>query len=85
MKFVGLEDVDQVFHEFKNRVFDPLDPLEYRRIERKKYPDERKLGHFVFLMRSVMIRHSQNQQYRGTSTTLMSLPTKVRWIKSRNS
>jgi hypothetical protein len=43
MKLVGLEDVDQIFHEFKNRVFDPLDTLEYRRLERKKYPDKRKL------------------------------------------
>jgi hypothetical protein len=32
----------------------------------------------LLLMRTVMIRHSQNQQYRGTSTTLMSLPPKVR-------
>ena len=30
-----------------------------------------------FLLGSVMIRHSQKQKYRGTDTTLMSLPTKV--------
>jgi hypothetical protein len=35
------------------------------------------VGHFTFLMRSIMMRHSQNQKYRGTSTTLMSLPPKV--------
>jgi hypothetical protein len=31
----------------------------------------------MFLMRAVMIRHAQKQQYHGTSTTLMSLPQKV--------
>jgi len=30
-----------------------------------------------FLMRPVMMRHSQQQKYRGTDTTLMSLPPKV--------
>jgi hypothetical protein len=37
-------------------------------------------GPFTFLMRAVMIRHSQKQQYRGTSTTLMSLPPKVKHL-----
>jgi hypothetical protein len=32
----------------------------------------------MFLMRSIMMRHTQKQKYRGTSTTLMSLPAKVR-------
>jgi SNF2 family DNA or RNA helicase len=37
-------------------------------------------GAFNFLMRNIMIRHSQAQKYTGTSTTLMSLPPKVRKI-----
>jgi len=31
----------------------------------------------IFLLRSVMMRHTQKQQYRGTTTTLMSLPPKT--------
>jgi len=30
-----------------------------------------------FLVRPLMMRHSQQQKYRGTDTTLMSLPPKV--------
>jgi hypothetical protein len=41
-------------------------------------PEMPAIGNFTFLMRSIMIRHSQKQTYRGTSTTLMSLPPKVR-------
>jgi hypothetical protein len=37
------------------------------------------LGSFTFLMRAVMMRHSQKQTYRDTPTTLMSLPPKVKW------
>ena len=36
------------------------------------------IGHFTFLMRSIMMRHAHDQRYTGTSTTLMSLPPKVR-------
>jgi hypothetical protein len=31
----------------------------------------------LFLMRPIMMRHAQQQTYRGTTTTLMSLPPKV--------
>jgi hypothetical protein len=47
---------------------------------RRRYlaePDPRKFGHFVFFLRNVMIRHTHKQKYRGTDTTLMSLPPKV--------
>ncbi len=80
LKFIGLEDVDHMFSQFQNVVFDHVNDGNRRgcNSNRKKYPDDRTLGHFLLLMRTVMIRHSQNQQYRGTSTTLMSLPPKVR-------
>jgi hypothetical protein len=32
----------------------------------------------MYLLRPLIIRHSQNQMYKGTKTTLMSLPPKVR-------
>jgi hypothetical protein len=31
----------------------------------------------MYFLRPIMMRHSQEQKYRGTSTTLMSLPPKV--------
>lgn len=38
---------------------------------------EPNLGVFTFLMRPIMMRHSQRMRYAGTNTTLMSLPPKV--------
>ena len=32
----------------------------------------------MYLLRPLMMRHSQRQRYTGTKTTLMSLPPKVR-------
>jgi hypothetical protein len=80
LKFIGLEAVDQMFNQFKSSVFESLDEDSRRRFkanQKKEHTDDRKIGHFMFLMRAVMIRHSQKQQYRGTPTTLMSLPPKV--------
>lgn len=39
----------------------------------------RRFGHFMFLLRSLVMRHSQGQTYRGTTPpmTLMSLPEKT--------
>lgn len=35
------------------------------------------IDNLMYLLRPIMMRHSQQQKYRGTSTTLMSLPKKV--------
>eukprot|EP00531_Pseudo-nitzschia_arenysensis_P016699 CAMPEP_0116122050 /NCGR_PEP_ID=MMETSP0329-20121206/4012_1 /TAXON_ID=697910 /ORGANISM="Pseudo-nitzschia arenysensis, Strain B593" /LENGTH=1515 /DNA_ID=CAMNT_0003615881 /DNA_START=43 /DNA_END=4590 /DNA_ORIENTATION=+ len=69
LKFLGFEHVDKMFKEMgvsKNR---------------------RSNSHFnsellMYLLRPIMMRHSQEQQYRGTSTTLMSLPPKTERKKS---
>jgi hypothetical protein len=71
LKFIGLENMDKLFLDFQNAIF----------VYWGKRPfDQRTHGHFMFLMRTVLIRHSQKQRYRGTSTTLMSLPPKVNSI-----
>ena len=51
------------------------------------FNDQRTFGHFMFLIRSLMIRHSQSQVYRGTNPpqTLMSLPQKVSTSKRTSS
>jgi hypothetical protein len=78
LQFIGLENIDEMFQDFRRTV------LLHIREKQPKQNNEatiscerRRFGHFMFLMRAVMIRHSQQQQYRGTSTTLMSLPPKV--------
>lgn len=75
LKFVGLDDVDSMFHKFRTTIWHHL---ETRRNRPSYIGENTKFGLFFFVMRAVMIRHSQGQQYRGTSTTLMSLPPKVR-------
>jgi hypothetical protein len=37
----------------------------------------------MWLLRPIMIRHSQGQTYRNTATTLMNLPPKVRAVADR--
>ena len=35
----------------------------------------------AYFLRPIMMRHSHEQKYRGTSTTLMSLPPKVSYLE----
>lgn len=35
------------------------------------------MDRLMYFLRPIMMRHSQEQKYRGTTTTLMSLPPKV--------
>jgi hypothetical protein len=74
LEFIGFMDLDSAFSEFGNTIMRDVDPC-YRYCRGAAY---NRIGEFMFLMRAVMIRHLQNQMYRGTSTTLMSLPPKVR-------
>lgn len=82
LKFIGLEDVDEMFSIFSSSVFAHTDDRSRRNEDPYARRDNRDFGHFMFLMRCIMIRHSQNQTYRGTTTTLMSLPPKVRITNS---
>ena len=86
LKFLGIEHTNEMMDLFKRtffpRVNDAAAPTVGRRDRRgscnrlsgMKVPG---FGMFAFFMRSVMMRHSQNQKYSGTDTTLMSLPPKV--------
>jgi hypothetical protein len=77
MKFIGLEDVDEMFGVFTRTAFRHTNDQSVPR--RMGYGSEyRKIGPFMFLLRCIMMRHTQKQTYRGTTTTLMSLPPKVR-------
>lgn len=47
------------------------------RMDYRGGPDHATPGDLLFLLRNLMIRHTQKQVYRGTTTTLMSLPAKT--------
>ncbi len=62
LKFLGFEHVDKTFKEMK-----------VSRNRRSGFDSEL----LMYFLRPIMMRHSQDQKYLGTSTTLMSLPPKV--------
>jgi len=64
IRFLGYEHVANIFNALYSK-------KSYRG---KKEIDSKLLMYFL---RPIMMRHSQEQKYRGTSTTLMSLPPKV--------
>jgi hypothetical protein len=79
LKFIGLlEDVDEMFRTFAVTALKHAnDPGRSKKRGRKQSRDDRAFGPFTFMMRNIMIRHTHNQKYTGTTTTLMSLPPKV--------
>eukprot|EP00980_Cylindrotheca_fusiformis_P010788 scaffold2442_cov146-Cylindrotheca_fusiformis.AAC.3 len=66
LKFIGIEHVDDVFETFSTDCH-PTSTMYRNRYHNK----------MMFLLRSVIMRHTQKQLYRGTKTTLMSLPSKT--------
>lgn len=83
LKVIGIENVETMFSKFA-RLLEHCNDKGAKRSRRgyRVSPDGRLLGHFMFLLRSLMMRHSQSQVYRGTNPpqTLMSLPEKVRTV-----
>jgi SNF2 family DNA or RNA helicase len=79
--FLGVEDVDTMFSNFtQNVLFHTKDQGAFKRgrhLHLHPVSVSPCIGHFTFLMRSILLRYSQKQTYRNTSTTLMSLPPKV--------
>jgi hypothetical protein len=63
LKFLGIENVDAMFNMFLK--------------QGRNRVEEFDAGKLLFFLRNIMIRHTQKQTYRGTTTTLMSLPAKV--------
>lgn len=79
LKFIGLENVDEMFNGFGDTAMKHVnDPNRPKSRGRPFCRDDRVFGHFVFMLRSIIVRHTHKQTYRGTTTTLMSLPPKVR-------
>ena len=67
MKFIGLEESD--------KMFSVISGVHETRSRRRNQGQSLLNPDFLFyLMRPLLIRHSQAQKYKGTDTTLMSLP-----------
>lgn len=89
MNFLGIERVDELWQTFAN-VLQHTNDRTAKMGKKRRGRDREQLenaspglpqvAHFVFLMRLLMSRHSQRQTYRGTTTTLMSLPPKTERI-----
>ena len=62
LKFLGFEHVDKIFENIG------VQSRSRREVD---------MNLLMYFLRPIMMRHSQEQKYRGTSTTLMSLPPKV--------
>lgn len=81
LKFLGIEHTNEMMELFRrtffSRVNDAAAPRGRRVSDSLSELEVPGFGMCTFFMRSVMIRHSQNQKYSGTGTTLMSLPPKV--------
>jgi hypothetical protein len=81
LEFLGIEKAGSLLRKLKKSTFRHIkDSNGDKGGTRGRFitgPDMPSLGNFTFLMRAVMMRHSQKQTYRDTSTTLMSLPPKV--------
>lgn len=69
LQFLGLEHVEAMFKKFSSLMEHSSDPGAGRR----RYKSNYKMFPFFFLMRAVLLRHAQNQKYRGTDTSKMIL------------
>jgi hypothetical protein len=75
LKFLGIQDSSSMMELFKGTISCENSNFYSRyRETQSKLPAR---GMFTFLMRSIIMRHSHEQKYSGTQTTLMSLPPKV--------
>jgi len=83
LAFLGIQHVPEMFAAFRDTVIEKIQGTTSRGRRRRRsyaggaFPKAPWVGHFTFLMRSIMLRHSQAMKYRGTTTTLMSLPPKT--------
>jgi hypothetical protein len=82
LKFLGIEKAGSLLRKLNRSTFRRIvdHQAHYGNGGRREgtAPEMPGLGKCAFLMRSIMMRHSQKQTYRDTSTTLMSLPPKVK-------
>ena len=83
MKFLGIQRPAAIVTAFRKSIGDAIGCGPNKKGGRRRSwgggesTDKSYFGKFTWLMRSLMIRHSQTMKYSNTETTLMSLPAKV--------
>lgn len=70
MKFLGIENVHQMFNASGNTSAASSRSRNYS--AQSVIPE-----HILYMLKPILLRHAQNQKYTGTDTTLMSLPPKT--------
>jgi hypothetical protein len=80
LKFLGIQDFSLMMNQFKQNVCNTGSKSRWRYVHDRPTPA---IGVFSFLMRSVMMRHTQSMKYANTATTLMSLPALVRLFRAK--
>jgi hypothetical protein len=89
LEFLGIENVNDMFRLFRNTLIHTNDRAAQQGKRHRYFFDYDEfsgingnivLGHFLFFLRTIFLRHSQQQRYRNTPSrlTLMDLPPKVR-------
>ncbi|CAB9523044.1 regulator of chromatin subfamily A member 3-like 1 [Seminavis robusta] len=76
LTFLGVEEAGPMMEKFKETAFvHAVDPsVGKHAVHTMETPS---FGNLLFFLRNIMLRHTQKQTYRGTSTTLMMLPKKT--------
>lgn len=74
--FLGLQSVPEMFTVFQQSVLPHANDPNSRARDLHHCPGAPVAGHFLFLMQTIMMRHSHNMKYRNTTTKLMQLPPK---------
>lgn len=77
LKFLGIQHSGEMMKEFNQNVCNNNGSARGRGRGSHSGSERPRIGSFTFLMRSIMMRHTQMMTYAGSETTLMSLPPKV--------
>ena len=71
-KFLGIEHPEELLRA--------AHPSAHSKLARRQSIDIPDCRMMTFVLGGIMMRHTQNMKYRGTSTTLMQLPKKVSYL-----
>ena len=71
-RFLGIEHADELLRA--------AHPSAHSKLDRRRSNDIPSTRLMTFVLGGIMMRHSQNMKYRGTTTTLMQLPKKVSYL-----
>lgn len=77
LKFLGIEHLGCIMGRIKRTTALHVNDKTICKQHSYSEMGTERCGGFAFLLRALLMRHSHEQRYHGTNTTLMSLPAKV--------